>query len=342
MADEPFSFTKDGFLAKATKKSPMVWRMLVLGFVMVCCIYIFSVCIKQIGTASTFYNIQVVDQSCPEPSTEPAERRFIHYPKPTTYDRAECRCNPVRLFAILSMQRSGSGWFETLLNSHINISSNGEIFSNKVRRSNITTIEDTLDRIYNLDWFSSASKNECTAAVGLKWMLNQGVMRNHEEIVDYFKRRGVSAIFLFRRNLLRRMISLLANSYDQNAKLINGTHKSHVHSHHEAAILAKYKPTINATLLIPQLKQVEDMSNKALNYFKDTRHTVIYYEDIIKNPSKLVEVQEFLRVPVRELKSRQVKIHRGSLSGQVENWDDVRKTLKGTLYKTLLNTDYQV
>lgn len=87
--------------------------------------------------------------------------------------RAECRCNPVRFFAILSTQRSGSGWFETLLNSHINISSNGEIFSVKVRRSNNLTITETLDKLYNLDWHTSASKNECTAAVGLKWMLNQ-------------------------------------------------------------------------------------------------------------------------------------------------------------------------
>lgn len=87
--------------------------------------------------------------------------------------RAECACNPVRFFAILSMQRSGSGWFETLLNSHINISSNGEIFSVKVRRSNISTIMETLDKVYDLDWVSSASKNECTAAVGFKWMLNQ-------------------------------------------------------------------------------------------------------------------------------------------------------------------------
>lgn len=87
--------------------------------------------------------------------------------------RDECACNPVRYFAILSMQRSGSGWFETLLNNHTNVSSNGEIFSVKVRRSNISTIVETLDKIYNLDWLSSASKNECTAAVGLKWMLNQ-------------------------------------------------------------------------------------------------------------------------------------------------------------------------
>lgn len=87
--------------------------------------------------------------------------------------RGECACTPVRFFAILSTQRSGSGWFETLLNSHINISSNGEIFSAKERRSNISSIIQTLDKVYNLDWYSSAAKNECTAAVGFKWMLNQ-------------------------------------------------------------------------------------------------------------------------------------------------------------------------
>lgn len=87
--------------------------------------------------------------------------------------REECACNPVRFFAILSMQRSGSGWFETLLNSHINVSSNGEIFSVRDRRINISSIVKTMDKVHRLDWFTSASKNECSAAVGFKWMLNQ-------------------------------------------------------------------------------------------------------------------------------------------------------------------------
>ena len=58
----------------------------------------------------------------------------------------------------------------------------------------------------------------------------QGLIQHHKEIAEYFKKKGVSAIFLFRKNLLRRMISVLANSYDRDAKLLNGTHKSHVHS----------------------------------------------------------------------------------------------------------------
>ncbi|KAB5561248.1 hypothetical protein DKX38_006205 [Salix brachista] len=395
--------------------------MVVIVFAMVCGVYTCSICLKQIGirTNPGFLNVEVIDRPCPEPDIEPREIPYVHYPRPKTYSRAECKCNPVRYFAILSMQRSGSGWFETLLNNHTNISSNGEIFSVKVRRSNFSTITETLDKIYNLDWLSSASKNECTAAVGLKWMLNQkveaalsfpsclplssftecriklledqqyhlthfgavqpeqqlsvitlcsktkfithfeaakmnsidlllccflgsfkGVMRHHEEIVEYFKIRGVSAVFLFRKNLLRRMISVLANSYDRDVKPLNGTHKSHVHLPREAEILAKYKALINTTLLIPSLKQVEDTTAKALEYFKSARHIILYYEDIVKNHTKLLDVQDFLKVPRRELKSRQVKIHKGSLSNYVENWDEVQKSLKGTHYESLLSGDY--
>lgn len=344
MADDLCSFTKDVFIIKGPKKSPLVLRMIVLVFAMVCGVYICSICLKQVSTRNKtgYLDLEVIDRPpLLEPNIEPEEVPYVHYPKPETYSRAECTCNPVRYFAILSMQRSGSGWFETLLNNHTNISSNGEIFSVKVRRSNMSTIVETLDRIYNLDWFSSASKNECTAAVGLKWMLNQGLMQNHEEIVKYFKTRGVAAIFLFRRNLLRRMISVLANSYDRDFKPLNGTHKSHVHSPLEAEILARYKPTINATLLIPSLKQVAETTAKALEYFKSTRHIILYYEDIVKNRTKLGDVQDFLKVPRMELKSRQVKIHRGSLSNLVENWDDVQKTLTGTPYESFLHADYQ-
>ena len=58
----------------------------------------------------------------------------------------------------------------------------------------------------------------------------------HRQIANYFNQKGVSVIFLFRRNLLRRLVSLLANAYDKDAKLINGTHMSHVHTREEVSL----------------------------------------------------------------------------------------------------------
>jgi LPS sulfotransferase NodH len=237
------------------------------------------------------------------------------------------------------MQRSGSGWFETLLNNHPNISSHGEIFSVKGRRDNFSSIEHNLDVVFNLDWMNSAAKNECTAAVGFKWMLNQGPMEYHNEVLDYFERMGVSVILLLRRNVLKRLISIMANAYDQRAKPLNGTHKSHVHSVEEALKLAEYKPVIDVNNLLNNLQRVEDMANSAQNYFKNTRMKVVYYEDLVTQPERLNEVLEFLGVPLRKLESQQVKIHTRPLREQVQNWDEVLALLKGTKYEVLVNDD---
>ncbi|WJX41331.1 hypothetical protein P8452_28698 [Trifolium repens] len=334
--------TNDTLDVKSTKKFPLTLRLVILAIAVVCVIYICSICLelKGISTNSKLLGISVFKQPCPRPSAvEEWELPYLHYPEPKTYSREECSCNPVRYFCIISMQRSGSGWFETFLNSHINVSSNGEIFSVSKRRENVSLILKTIDEVYNLDWFTSASKNECSAAVGFKWMLNQGLMDHHKEIVEYLEQKQVSAIFLFRRNLLRRMVSVLANSYDKDFKLLNGTHKSHVHSAMEATILAKYKPQINVTLLIPELKRTEETVAKAVAYFKNIRHVVLYYEDLVNNRTKLKDVQEFLRVPYRELESRQVKIHTAPLSMQIENWDEVQKVLRGTPYESFLYKD---
>ncbi|XVF59444.1 hypothetical protein PTKIN_Ptkin07bG0276400 [Pterospermum kingtungense] len=345
MAEYICLFNKDTLIIKAPKKSPFFLRTIVLLFAIVCGVFICTICLKQISTVTKikFQNIQVIERPSIDSNViKQLEAQFptLHYPKPESFSRGECAQNPVRFFAIISMQRSGSGWFETLLNSHINVSSNGEIFSVMDRRKNISTIMQTLERVYNLDWFTSASKNECSAAVGFKWMLNQGLIEHHREIVEYFNHRGVSAIFLFRRNLLRRMVSVLANSYDRSAKILNGTHKSHVHSPEEAAALSSYKPTINSTSLVSDLKEVEMAAARALEYFNSTRHMVLFYEDLVTKCTKLKDVQEFLGLPQRELTSRQVKIHKGSLSDFVNNWDDVNKTLNGTEYENFLRADY--
>ncbi|XP_073018782.1 uncharacterized protein [Primulina eburnea] len=341
MAEDICLFTNGTVIVKPPKKSPASLRMIVIVFAVVFGVYICSVCLKQTNFLSqtNFLDIKINMRHYHTNSFDRFQIPQLYYPNPTTFSRAECACNPVRLFTILSMQRSGSGWFETLLNSHTNVSSNGEIFSMKERRNNISSILMTLDLVYNLDWLTSASKNHCSAAVGFKWMLNQGLMEYHKEILEYFNDRGVSVIFLFRRNLLRRMVSVLANSYDRYAKLLNGTHKSHVHSQEEAETLSAYKPAINSTSLVIDLKLMEKMVLEALDYFSNTRHIVLYYEDLIKNRTKLLDVQDFLGLPKMELTSRQVKIHKGLLSEHMKNWDDVNKTLRGTKYESFLNSD---
>ncbi|GKU94713.1 hypothetical protein SLEP1_g8166 [Rubroshorea leprosula] len=138
------------------------------------------------------------------------------------------------------------------------------------------------------------------------------------------------------------MVSVLANSHDRYAKLLNGTHKSHVHSQEEADALSSFKPTINSTSLMSDLKEVAMKAARALEYFNSTRHIIVYYEDVVTDPTKLKDVLEFLSVPQLELTSRQIKIHKGPLAEHVKNWDEVFKTLNGTEYEQFLCMDYKV
>ncbi|XP_062211364.1 uncharacterized protein LOC133912567 isoform X2 [Phragmites australis] len=278
---------------------------------------------------------------CRRPAIPHEHIRYVHFPKPMTYDRGECACTPVSFFVIVSMQRSGSGWFETLLNSHPNVSSNGEIFSVRDRRENISTIFSTLDKLYNMDLLTSAAKNECTAAFGLKWMLNQGLMEHYQDIVKYLNKKGAKVIFLFRKNTLRRLISVLANDYDRKTKQLNGIHKAHIHSKEEAEILARFKPTMDVSALVASIRHAEHSMRSCLHHFSSTRHMILYYEDVICDTNALSRVQEFLGVQVRKLSSKHVKIHTSSLPDLVDNWEDVSEMLNRTEYARFLDdADY--
>uniref|UniRef100_A0A0D9VFJ7 Sulfotransferase n=1 Tax=Leersia perrieri TaxID=77586 RepID=A0A0D9VFJ7_9ORYZ len=142
-------------------------------------------------------------------------------------------------------------------------------------------------------------------------------LANHAGVADYFNRRGVSAIFLFRRNLLHQFVSQLANKHDRYLKQLNGTHKAH------ANILASYKPKLNTTSLIQSLKQADDYTRGALENLSSINHITIYYEDLIRNRTKLLDVLDFLKVPRSKLVCRHVKIHTKPLPEQIDNWDEV-------------------
>lgn len=98
----------------------------------------------------------------------------------------------------------------------------------------------------------------------------QGLLQHHEEIAEYFRTRGVSAIFLFRRNQLRRMISVLANSYDRNAKLLNGTHKSHVHSPYEVSFPPTSHPLVPPHSFQMQVFELIIVNGFRQRYLQDT------------------------------------------------------------------------
>lgn len=78
---------------KHPKKNPLVLRMLVLMFVMVCGVYICAVCLKQIGGHPTvrILSIPVAVKPCDSVDVEPSEKPYVHFPKPETFSRFSYR-----------------------------------------------------------------------------------------------------------------------------------------------------------------------------------------------------------------------------------------------------------
>ncbi|KAH0460430.1 hypothetical protein IEQ34_011093 [Dendrobium chrysotoxum] len=284
--------------------------------------------------------VNLTEKLSHDPKLSESQLRHFNNNKTRAYGREEHGCMPVSLYAIVSTQRSGSKWFEALLNSHDNIRSHGEIFYTVDRKCNMTVIKTVLDNLYSLNWNVSIfrrKKKSCMAAVGFKWMLNQGILDNHEGIVDYFNHRGVSAILLVRRNHLRRLVSQKANNHDGKVKGLNGAHKAH------AEILASYKPKLDVKRLIPALEHMERLASDTLKNFRGTRHMVVYYEDLVQNQTQtMMEVLEFLKVPQRTLISGHVKIHTRPLAQQIENWRAVAKVIKRSKYRRFITVnDYE-
>lgn len=146
------------------------------------------------------------------------------------------------------------------------------------------------------------------------WLL-QGLMDHHEEIVEYFNRRGFLQYFSFgeiycaewSRFLLILMIGMLSYWMEPTSHMYIQKKRSLTlyifvctyfflppqHSKYwilvgdflyiQADTLSKYKPMINCTKLITDLKEMELTAAKAIEYFNSTRHMVLYYEDIVRN-----------------------------------------------------------
>lgn len=84
-----YCVSQDTIIIKPPKKSPILLRMIVLGFAMVCGVYICSVCLKQISTHTKIKieDIQVIER----PSFDIEPRRMqvpvVHFPHPETFNR---------------------------------------------------------------------------------------------------------------------------------------------------------------------------------------------------------------------------------------------------------------
>ncbi|GJZ44467.1 protein slowmo homolog isoform X2 [Tanacetum coccineum] len=59
-----------------------------------------------------------------------------------------------------------------------------------------------------------------------------------------------------------------------------------------AITLSKYKLVLNVAYLESDLEELESTAIKALKYYNNTRHIIVYYEDLIKKPYHIIDIMK--------------------------------------------------
>lgn len=78
---------QDPLVLKPPKKSPLLLRTSVLIFSVVCGIFIFSICLKQISHARVkFLEMHVVERPS-QHVVNPTDFPYLHYPMPVSFSR---------------------------------------------------------------------------------------------------------------------------------------------------------------------------------------------------------------------------------------------------------------
>lgn len=236
-------------------------------------------------------------------------------------------------FIIISLARSGSGWMVDLLNSHPNIIAKPELYNLKgtvYGLRNFKSYEKRLDKLRKtrpiefLEKIIFRKYRKKIKAVGLKILYEKYQFLNPRllELREYIKRsNNMKIIHLVRENELKRLLSL---------KIASKTKKWHIKYNHEKSVL---KPRLSYGECLESFKRVDKKQKEFDAFFKNHNVIEISYEDLCNNRNKeLKKIQEFLKVPVKKLKSDKIKNESRRLSKAIKNYYELKNKFKNTKY----------
>lgn len=233
-------------------------------------------------------------------------------------------------FVILFQGRSGSTYLCDLLNNHPDIKCDMETFGIGRRHGRIHRIPKFDSPEKSLEYLNEFYSNN-NKLVGFKYKFPHQI-NVYPEVFEFFKLKAniIKVIFLYRKDILRAAIS--AQNLLSVMK-VTGTHYS--------------KTDIDIPKLDIDIEYTIKFINKRRNHFykyekiaeKIFPHIYkVTYEDLLTNRNKtLANIQRFLEVPLKELKSEIRKNTPQNVSSFVNNYSDLIKQIekREVVYKLL-------
>jgi len=228
-------------------------------------------------------------------------------------------------FVVVSMQRSGSGLLISKLNSHQKITAEGEIF-NKNSAPPWT---------YMNEYWKKHKLKHKDGISGFKFMLTHS---SREFRSDIYKQKGVKKVFLKRRNVVKRYVSLLKS---KKSRVYNWNEKNYTNaSAKQREIAFKTQVEIDVANMLKHIKIIDDLYDTAIGMVKKAKapYSLVYYEDLVgpKGEQALEQLQKFLGIPVVDLSSSNLDMTSNDLHDVIKNFDEVATALKGTKYEAML------
>jgi len=186
-----------------------------------------------------------------------------------------------------------------------------------------------LHRLGHIAWRERLVKNyldllysqEGVAAIGFKFMLNH--LRSFPSVVPYIRENKVRVIHVVRKNVFDTYLSRV-------------TMKVRGFAHSTKDSVQQVRVRIPVDSLVGELENIEQANEQWAMYFQqDVPCLRISYEDFVTDrATQMDKVAGFLDVDQSiALQSNLKKLNTGRLSDIVENLEEVRRCLEGTVFE---------
>lgn len=222
---------------------------------------------------------------------------------------------PYKKFVILGMPRTGSNLLKSLLNNHEKISAQGEHFDFLGEKSGVEVFNKV---------FPPTSKKD---AVGFKLFYNHPIDSSDTSIWNILlSDTTFKIIHLQRKNILRAFVS----------KHIADRSKQWIKTGYEDVMIDKSVriPIENMINTFNLMERNIAMSNKM---FRNHPLIEVFYKDLCTNrENTLLKIQNFLDIPQMPMESNLQKQNPEPLDKLIQNFHEVRQTLKGSKYESML------
>lgn len=222
-------------------------------------------------------------------------------------------------FVILCLGRSGSSHLVSLLDSHPDVRAFGELFSDRAPEGSPAFIHCGHDDARG--YLRALFEGQGEQVVGFKLPMNS--IRAHPVAVDLVAEDPrLRVIRLSRRNLLEQFVSRRMQSTTRVSHSLQGDYG-------ETTISVEPRRALNA------LARMESDELELDGYARGKATFRIAYEELAA-AERVDELQRFLGVEPRPLRSWFTKLRTRPLSETVGNWGELEAALRGTRYERFL------